>query len=85
MEVSLCFFLVSFHGSDEDGAKIGGRRRCRRKLGHGDKLFAAGGMRRARLRGDRERENRYRRLLVLPLTSWAPRLVESIPTVMKKP
>lgn len=54
MEVSLCFFLVSFHGSDEDGAKIGGRRRCRRKLGHGNKLFAAGGMRRARLRGDRD-------------------------------
>ena len=39
MEVCLRLFLVSFHGSNEDGAEIGRRRRCRRTLGHGGKLL----------------------------------------------
>ena len=35
-KVGLCFFLVCFHGSDEDGTKIRGRCGCGRR--HGKKL-----------------------------------------------
>ena len=41
MEVSLCLFLIRFHGSDKDGAEVGGRPSCGRRFGHSDKVVAA--------------------------------------------
>jgi hypothetical protein len=49
VKVCLRLFLVSLHGSEEDGAEIGRGCGCGRTLGHGDKLVVAGNS-----EGDRE-------------------------------
>ena len=40
MKVSLRLFFVRFHGSDEDGAEMGGSCRCGWRLGHGNTLVS---------------------------------------------
>lgn len=44
-KVGLCFFLVCFHGSDEDGAEIRVGSGRGRRLGHGNNSIKAGNQR----------------------------------------